>query len=100
MFHTPCRWSNKFDIFGFEKVFFPINIMDSHWVLVIALMQQKRILYRDAVGGNGQKYTKAIMMRYLGDKMFAQLGVVMTQERKRNKPNGTCIYLSAASTSF
>ena len=48
-------------------------------MLVIALMQQKRILYRDALGGNGQKYTNAIM-RYLGDEMLAKLGVEMTQE--------------------
>jgi len=62
-------------------VFFPINIADSHWVLVIALMQQKRILYRDALGGNGQKYTSAIM-QYLGDEMREKLGIVMTQEEQ------------------
>jgi sentrin-specific protease 1 len=59
-------------------VFFPINIADSHWVLVIALMQQKCILYRDAMGGNGQKYTSAIM-QYLGDEMREKLGVMMTK---------------------
>ena len=59
-------------------MFFPINIADSHWVLVIALMQQKCILYRDAMGGNGQKYTSAIM-QYLGDEMRAKRGEEMNQ---------------------
>jgi hypothetical protein len=48
-------------------------------VLVIALIQQKRILlYRDALGGHGQKYTNAIM-RYLGDEMLAKCGKEMIQ---------------------
>lgn len=56
------------DIFSFEKVFFPINISNNHWVLVIVLMQQKRILYRDALRNDGKEYTSVTMM-YLVDEM-------------------------------
>ena len=62
-----CSWSKNIDIFNFEKVFFPINISGIHWVLVIALMQQKRILYRDALGRDGKKYTSTTL-KYLVDE--------------------------------
>jgi sentrin-specific protease 1 len=51
-----------------EKVFFPINISDSHWVLAVALIQQKRIVFRDALGHSGRKYTDAVK-QYLADEM-------------------------------
>jgi Ulp1 family protease len=59
-------------------VFFPVNIADSHWTLVIALMQEKRILYRDALRGAGHKYVSAIK-QYLIDEMRVKRGVTMTQ---------------------
>jgi tetratricopeptide (TPR) repeat protein len=54
---------------------------DSHWVLAVALIQQKRILYRDALGGSGHKYTSAIK-RYLADEMREKRGVEMTQGKE------------------
>ena len=62
-------------------MFFPINIFNSHWVLVIALMQQKRILYRDALKRKGEQYTAAIM-KYLCDEALNKLGLAMTQEEQ------------------
>lgn len=57
-----------------EKVFFPINISDSHWVLAVALIQQKRIVFRDALGHSGRKYTDAVK-QYLTDEMCEKHGV-------------------------
>ena len=45
---------------------------------MIALMQEKRILYRDALGGGGHKYTDAIK-RYIVDEMRHKKGHTMTQ---------------------
>jgi Ulp1 family protease len=61
-----------------EKIFFPVNILDAHWTLVIALMQEKRILYRDSFGNGGHIYTDAIK-RYIVDEMREKRGHTMTQ---------------------
>mmetsp|Transcript_37445 Transcript_37445/g.69723 ORF Transcript_37445/g.69723 Transcript_37445/m.69723 type:complete len:183 (+) Transcript_37445:1-549(+) len=60
------RWSKKFDIFTKEKVFFPVNISNTHWTMMVAFIQQKRIVYYDSMGGRGARYTEAIL-RYLND---------------------------------
>jgi len=44
-------------------------------------MQQKRILYRDALGGDGKKYT-TVIMQYLGDEMRDKLSVVMPKKEQ------------------
>jgi sentrin-specific protease 1 len=58
-----------------------VNISDSHWTLVIALIQKKRIVYRDALGASGHVYTAAIK-RYLIDEMREKRGVTLTQEEQ------------------
>ena len=64
-----------------DKVFFPINIGGSHWTLVIAYIQEKKIQYRDALGAPGKKYTSAVR-QYLIDEMRDKKGVVMTQAQQ------------------
>ena len=64
-----------------EKIFFPINIFDTHWVLVIALMQERRILFRDALGNEGRKYVCAVF-EYVMEEMQARKGHVMSKEEQ------------------
>ena len=59
-------------------MFFPVNISDSHWTLVIVLIQEKRIMYRDSFGSSGHVYTAAIK-KYLVDEMYNKHGVTMSQ---------------------
>ncbi len=59
-------------------MFFPINIDEAHWTLVIALMQEKRIVYRDSNEGSGHEYTNAIK-RYVIDEMREKREHTMTQ---------------------
>ena len=61
-----------------DKLFFPINIGGSHWTLVVAYMQTKRIIYLDALGGKGKKYTKAVK-QYIIAEMKDKMNIVMTQ---------------------
>ena len=45
------RWSKKVpgkDIFALDKVFFPINVGEVHWVCACAYIQEKRIQYYDS----------------------------------------------------
>ena len=49
------NWSKKFNIMKQNKVFFPINITNSHWTLAVAFIQEKRIIYYDSMGGNGER---------------------------------------------
>ncbi len=45
---------------------------------MIVLMQEKRIIYRDAMGDRGHKYTDAIK-KYIVDEMFDKKEHMMTQ---------------------
>ena len=45
------RWSKKVpgkDIFQLDKIIFPINVGEVHWVCAVAFMQEKRIQYYDS----------------------------------------------------
>ena len=66
------RWSRKIDqlegsIFNLDKVFFPVNIDNYHWCLVVAFIQDKKLQYYDSMGGSGRKYLVAIQ-KYLIDE--------------------------------
>eukprot|EP01082_Thalassiosira_pseudonana_P006196 g5317.t1 g5317 contig2:249184-250035(+) len=59
--HAPGK-----NIFEQERIFFPISINNSHWALVVAFMDEKRIQYYDSLKWNGTKYLKGIL-QYLQD---------------------------------
>jgi sentrin-specific protease 1 len=66
------RWTKKFNIFDKSKVFFPVNIEDTHWVLMIAYMQESRIVYLDSFGGAGENaYTRALKT-YIVEEAFTK----------------------------
>ena len=53
------RWSKKVpgkDIFKLDKIFFPINQGNMHWVCAVAYMQEKRIQFYDSMGAQGKHY--------------------------------------------
>jgi sentrin-specific protease 1 len=64
------RWSKKVpgnDIFKLDKIFFPINQHQQHWVCAVAFMQENRIQVYDSMGGGGKKYLKHIF-QYIQDE--------------------------------
>mmetsp|Transcript_60352 Transcript_60352/g.106070 ORF Transcript_60352/g.106070 Transcript_60352/m.106070 type:complete len:394 (-) Transcript_60352:70-1251(-) len=61
------RWSKKFDVFAMDKIFMPVNLNNSHWVMAVVFVQKKEIHYYDSMSGNGEFYMKSIL-RWLGDE--------------------------------
>ncbi|KAL7490585.1 hypothetical protein ACHAWT_000151, partial [Skeletonema menzelii] len=93
------------NIFGMERVFFPINVRSNHWTLIVVFMEEKRIQYYDSYysmdKGEGDKYLKGIL-EYLKDEHERQFKSDMhtsewrlvpctedtPQQTKYNKENG------------
>jgi len=55
------RWTKKFDIFEKEKIFFPVNISNTHWTLLVLFVQVRQIHYYDSMNGRGTKYLNTIL---------------------------------------
>ena len=73
------RWSKQVpgkDIFKLDKVFFPINQGQMHWLCACAFIAEKRIEIYDSMGSPGQKYLKAIF-QYLQDDYKDKNGTQM-----------------------
>lgn len=68
------RWGAKRGkIFEMDKLFFPVNIGDSHWTMVVAHLKEERIQYYDSMSGDGTPYLRAIQ-QYVRDESAKQLG--------------------------
>jgi len=104
------RWSKNVpgkDLFALEKIFFPINQGNSHWICAVAFMSEKRIQMFDSLGGSGRPYLEAIF-QYLKDdhkdKKKCEMPdqdeweLVVTQPDTPNQQNGydcgvfTCMF--------
>ena len=54
-FNNVAKWTKKVDIFRQKKVFIPINLEKSHWVLVVIDLTMKTIFFYDGYKGHGDK---------------------------------------------
>ena len=61
------RWSKKFDVFTLDRVFMPINLNNTHWVMSVVYVQKKEVHYYDSMSGSGKRYLEAIL-RWLTDE--------------------------------
>lgn len=59
-FSNVKRWSKKFDVFSMDKIFFPINISNTHWTLAVIFMTKKEIVYYDSMSGRGDVFLKGL----------------------------------------
>ena len=55
------RWTKRFDVFEKDKIFFPVNINDTHWTLLVVFVQDKQIHYYDSMSGSGRYYLRNAM---------------------------------------
>lgn len=55
------RWTKKVDVFSKEKLFFPINLYNSHWVLAVVNFKTKEIVFYDSMSGSGMRHLRSIM---------------------------------------
>ena len=64
------RWSKKApgkDLFSLDKIVFPINQNQMHWVCAVAFMRERKIQFYDSMGSNGMYYLKHLL-QYLKDE--------------------------------
>lgn len=69
-FKNVRRWSKKVpgrDIFNLDKIVFPINKKQLHWMCAIIHMQKKRIQFYDSYGSSGEEYLQ-YLLRYIQDE--------------------------------
>jgi Ulp1 family protease len=55
------------DVFGLDKLVFPINVGANHWTCAVAHMERQQIHYHDSLGSPGTLYLEALL-RYLQDE--------------------------------
>ena len=60
-------FSSGKDIFSLDKIIFPINQGQMHWVCAVAYMQEKRVQFYDSMGADGMHYLEAIL-HYIKDE--------------------------------
>ena len=61
------RWGRKHNILEMDRVFFPINISNSHWCLAVVFPSQLTIRYYDSLGGRNS-HCLDLLERYLKDE--------------------------------
>ena len=62
-------WSGETEIFAFDKIFFPINCNNNHWLCAVVFMEAKKIKIFDSLGQKDENSTYAKkIFQYLKDK--------------------------------
>jgi sentrin-specific protease 1 len=85
------RWSKKFDVFALDRVFIPINLNNTHWVMAVVFVQKKEIHYYDSMSGSGKRYLDA-MLKWLVDEAREKKGEQLDKsqwkliDREQNVP--------------
>lgn len=67
------RWTKRFDIFAKRRIYFPVNIRNTHWTHLVVHMETRQIHYYDSMGSDGSMYQKAIL-RWIGDEAKVKKG--------------------------
>lgn len=70
------RWSKKIDVFAMDRIFMPVNISNSHWVMAVVFVTLKEIRYYDSMSGSAPNTLNAIL-RWLTDEAREKKGVVL-----------------------
>ena len=61
------RWTRKLNVFTKDKLFFPVNKRNNHWVLVVLCFSLKTITYYDSMSQDGMLYLQAVRC-WVGDE--------------------------------
>jgi Ulp1 family protease len=84
------KWSDKFNIFNMDKIFFPININNSHWSLTIVFIMLKKIIYFDSLHGNGEIYVNSLMQWIIDEFYNKYKKIINKEDWKLICKNTTC----------
>lgn len=66
-FERVQKYESKINIFELRRLYFPINIKDTHWTLAVVDMDAKQIHYYDSMNKGGHIYMNSLLM-WLKDK--------------------------------
>ena len=80
-FNNVAKWTKKVDIFRQKKVFIPINLVKSHWVLVVIDLTMKTIFFYDGYKGHGDKTYYAPFLSLTRQVLLSMKLDSTTQER-------------------
>mmetsp|Transcript_25279 Transcript_25279/g.60006 ORF Transcript_25279/g.60006 Transcript_25279/m.60006 type:complete len:594 (+) Transcript_25279:219-2000(+) len=61
------RWARKKNLSRCDRIFFPINVSNSHWCLAVVYPKKKLIRYFDSLGGQNSNCLK-LLERYMQDE--------------------------------
>lgn len=56
------RWTKKFDVFAQDKIFFPVNLNNTHWTMAVVFIRKQEIHYYDSMSGSGRRYLDALLL--------------------------------------
>ena len=61
------KWTTKrnINIFDYDKLFFPVNISNGHWLLVVIWLKEKEIRYYDSMGDSYFEHTTKKFLDYM-----------------------------------
>lgn len=78
------KWTRRanIDVFKLDKIIFPLNIDNSHWVLAVVDLKAQEIQYFDSLGGNHPALYHRLR-RWLGDECLDK-GAEFSLEGWRN----------------
>mmetsp|Transcript_12228 Transcript_12228/g.24386 ORF Transcript_12228/g.24386 Transcript_12228/m.24386 type:complete len:673 (+) Transcript_12228:244-2262(+) len=78
------RWAKKKDLAAFDRIFFPINVSNSHWCLAVVYPQTNTIRYYDSLGGKNDCCLD-LLERYMQDE--GRLRSDSRMQKEWNKEN-------------
>jgi Ulp1 family protease len=70
------KMTRGIDVFSYESIFIPVNILNRHWTLIVIKLDKKEMHYYDSMHGNGVKYTD-IAMGWLVNEMKVKRNIDM-----------------------
>ena len=73
------RWTRHINVFSFKKLFFPVNINNSHWVLLVIDIENKFIGYYDSMGNEDSHGNMEVLFRWMVEEAI---------DKNKDKING------------
>ena len=66
-FDSLQKWTSKrnTNVFDYDKLFFPVNIAQGHWLLVVIWLKEKEIRYYDSMGDSCFEQTTKKFLDYM-----------------------------------
>jgi hypothetical protein len=98
-------YPNGIDVFAMDKLYIPVNIPNTHWMMIVVYMQTRKVCYYDSMNFDGMPYLKAVF-QWLKDEWrdkkggtFDETGWNLLEVQDCPKQDN-CVRISNRTTSF